>query len=253
MSVAWRARKKMAQLFVMRCGAEANISLEMALRGHYRSKLFHWEVDLVEPLPPSVSKKHMREIFGKLVTIGEILVLADMPHLPNRLLGLFSQKIEVFMWSYHRTKILNPMMRAFILKKIAVVPSSLKASPSTLTSSFSVDPGSNSVLGGALDIIAQEWNSCAHPPATMKFLVGQSDAHIVGDLRYVAAQASALMVDSADQFCRSVKNKSLLKTMHDVISGLREELRDSEAECRVLSEKKYIVACEKATLEDHVM
>lgn len=37
-------------------------------------------------------------------------------------------------------------------KEIVVVPSSLKASPSPFTGSLSVDPGSNSVLGGALGV-----------------------------------------------------------------------------------------------------
>lgn len=42
-------------------GVEAEISLEMALHGHYQGKLCHREVDLVEALPPPVSEKRMRE------------------------------------------------------------------------------------------------------------------------------------------------------------------------------------------------
>ncbi|CAI9283792.1 unnamed protein product [Lactuca saligna] len=92
MSAAWRARGKMAQLFFVRCnillflsslppppsslekklngrkirvsdeslylilicvGAKVEISLEMDLRSHYRGRLYHWEVDLVEALTPA--------------------------------------------------------------------------------------------------------------------------------------------------------------------------------------------------------
>lgn len=45
-------------------GAEAEISLEMALDGHYQGKLCHREIDLIEVLPPPVSEKHMRELSG---------------------------------------------------------------------------------------------------------------------------------------------------------------------------------------------
>ena len=38
-------------------GAEAKISLDMALRGHYQGKLYHQQIDLVEALPPPVSEK----------------------------------------------------------------------------------------------------------------------------------------------------------------------------------------------------
>ena len=40
-------------------GAEAEISLEMALRGHYQGKLCHQEIDLVEGLPPPMSERRM--------------------------------------------------------------------------------------------------------------------------------------------------------------------------------------------------
>ncbi|CAI9268915.1 unnamed protein product [Lactuca saligna] len=49
---------------------EAEISLEMALRGHYRGKLCHRKVDLVEALPPPVSEKRMRELAGLLSAEG---------------------------------------------------------------------------------------------------------------------------------------------------------------------------------------
>ena len=46
-------------------GAEVEVSLEMALRGHYLVKLCHQEIDLVEALPPHVSERHMRELAGQ--------------------------------------------------------------------------------------------------------------------------------------------------------------------------------------------
>ncbi|CAI9268917.1 unnamed protein product [Lactuca saligna] len=60
------------------------------------------------------------------------------------------------------------------------------------------------------------------------------------------------MVAAVDRVFRSGINEAQLKTSQDAIAGLREELRDSEAELRVLSEKNCIVAYEKAALEDHV-
>lgn len=45
-------------------GAKAETSLEMALRGHYRGKLCHREIDIVEDLPPPVSEKCMRQFAG---------------------------------------------------------------------------------------------------------------------------------------------------------------------------------------------
>ena len=40
-------------------GVEADISLDMALCGHYQGKLCHQEIDLVDALPPTVSERHM--------------------------------------------------------------------------------------------------------------------------------------------------------------------------------------------------
>lgn len=51
-------------------GAEAEISLEMAMRGHYRGKLCYWEVDLVETLPPPIFEIHMRDLVGFLLVVG---------------------------------------------------------------------------------------------------------------------------------------------------------------------------------------
>ncbi|CAI9263113.1 unnamed protein product [Lactuca saligna] len=95
------------------------------------------------------------------------------------------------------------------------------------------------------DITTQEWSSCAHPPATTKFLVGQSGACRAGDLRYVVAQASALMVVAADRVYCSGTNEAQIKTLQDAIASLKEELRDSESERRLLFEQNCIVAYEK--------
>ncbi|CAI9271673.1 unnamed protein product [Lactuca saligna] len=47
-------------------------------------------------------------------------------------------------------------------------------------------------------------------------------------------------------------NETQLKALQGAIASIREELCDSEVECRLLSEQNCIVACEKAALEDHV-
>lgn len=49
---------------------EAEISLEMALRGHYRGKICHRDIDLVEDLPSPMSEKFMRECVGLLLAEG---------------------------------------------------------------------------------------------------------------------------------------------------------------------------------------
>ena len=72
------------------------------------------------------------------------------------------------------------------------------------------------------------------------------------DLRYVADQPSTLMVAATDPICRSGINEALLNKLQDVVGVLKEELRDSEVERRVLSKQNCIVVCEKAILEDHV-
>ncbi|CAI9298674.1 unnamed protein product [Lactuca saligna] len=47
--------------------AEAEIYLEMALRGHYPGRLYHREINLVEALPPHVSERRMREFAGLIL------------------------------------------------------------------------------------------------------------------------------------------------------------------------------------------
>ncbi|CAI9296456.1 unnamed protein product [Lactuca saligna] len=56
------------ELICWSLGAEAEISLEMALCVHYRGKLCHWEVDLLKTLLPPISEKHMQELVGLLPT-----------------------------------------------------------------------------------------------------------------------------------------------------------------------------------------
>ena len=60
------------------------------------------------------------------------------------------------------------------------------------------------------------------------------------------------MVAAADRVCRSGINEALLKTLKDVVAGVSQELHDSEANRRVLSEQNCIMAYEKFALEDHV-
>ncbi|KAL7588712.1 hypothetical protein Lser_V15G39308 [Lactuca serriola] len=101
------------------------------------------------------------------------------------------------------------------------------------------------------DIAAQEW-SRSHPSATMNSLASQSSSRMAGDLRYVAAQTFAIMVVAADRVCRASVNEKQLKTFQGVMASIREELHDSEAERQPLSEQNFIVACDKAALEDHM-
>lgn len=51
-------------LAFIRIGAEADISMEMALHGDYRGKLCHLKFDLVEVLPPPMFEICMREFAG---------------------------------------------------------------------------------------------------------------------------------------------------------------------------------------------
>lgn len=77
-------------------GVEAEISLDMALRGHYHGKLSHREINLVETLSPPISERHMRELAG-LPLIGEGNVGSSGPlRLPSRTLGLFPRYVHQF-------------------------------------------------------------------------------------------------------------------------------------------------------------
>ncbi|CAI9286104.1 unnamed protein product [Lactuca saligna] len=85
------------------------------------------------------------------------------------------------------------------------------------------------LLGGfGEDTTAQEWSRCAHPPVTMSSLVGQLSSPMDGDLCYVAAQTSVLVVAIADRVWRI------------------------DVEHQVLYEQDCIVASEKAALEDQL-
>ena len=82
--------------------------------------------------------------------------------------------------------------------------------------------------------------------------MGQSSARMAGDLCYVAAQTSALMVAAANQVRRAGANERQLRVLQGALASMREEFRDSEAKHQVISEHNFIVACKKAALEDHV-
>lgn len=65
-----RVGRQFSCLVFVFAGAEPEISLEIVLCGHYRGKLRHREVYLVETLPPHVSEKHMWELVGLLSIEG---------------------------------------------------------------------------------------------------------------------------------------------------------------------------------------
>lgn len=75
---------------------------------------------------------------------------------------------------------------------------------------------------------------------------------MAGDIRSVASQASALMVAAVHRDCRASVTEARLITLHDTIASLKEELHNTKAECRVLSEHNCIVVYEKAILVNHV-
>lgn len=150
-------------------------------------------------------------------------------------------------------------------KERVLVSSYSMAPTSPLTSSLAIDPSSDFMFGDALgsfrpekpssfdemgtlshslsfeayapgwaitrdsllseDITAQDWSSCAHPPATVDFLEGQSNAHMADDLLYVVAQASAPMVAAADRVCHIDVNETQLKFLQGAVASIKEELQ----------------------------
>lgn len=68
----WRSRVSDESLYsiIICASVEVEISLEMALRGHYRGRLYHRDAELVEALPPPVSDRCMRELAGLLSMEG---------------------------------------------------------------------------------------------------------------------------------------------------------------------------------------
>lgn len=74
------------------------------------------------------------------------------------------------------------------------------------------------------DTNAQEWSAYAHSPVTMTFLAQKYGAQVVGDLRFTAAQASALMVVAADRVCRIGVTDAWLRPLRNIIVNLKEEL-----------------------------
>ncbi|CAI9298593.1 unnamed protein product [Lactuca saligna] len=178
MSAAWRAHGKMVQLYIMRCGPEADISLEMALSGHYRGKLYHHEIDLVEDLPPPVSKRCMREFVGFLLVEG-VNVGSSGPAPPSRTaVGVVSpvrspirapsEETESDNAGLHPHKVRRNVFMVKILggirgilgselyvpgyKEGVVVPSSSMPPTLSFTCSLSIDLDSVFVLVGALGL-----------------------------------------------------------------------------------------------------
>ena len=70
-------------------GAEAEISLEMALCDHFQGKLYHQEIDLVEALPLLCLKDAYEILLDCSWWKGEMLVLVDLLRLPSQLLRSF--------------------------------------------------------------------------------------------------------------------------------------------------------------------
>ncbi|CAI9291376.1 unnamed protein product [Lactuca saligna] len=198
-------------------GAEVEISLEMGLRGHYRGKLCQWEVDLVEALPPPVSEKRIQELARLLSTEGRNansggpaspshpVVGAIFPaHFPS------SSSAYIPMTESDDVGLRPRKMRntVSVPKLLGVDPGSYfvlggapgmsgDSSPSDKPSMVDEVRTASSPLASeayALGwvvtkdsllseyIAALEWNSRAHPPATMKLFAAQSGTRMAVDL-----------------------------------------------------------------------
>ncbi|CAI9260281.1 unnamed protein product [Lactuca saligna] len=206
MSAAWRVCGNMAQLFVMIDGAKADVSLEMALHGHYQelARLLPTEGGNVGSSGPASSTQ-----LGVGTTIpshstasssADILMVNQVGKKAKH-----SVRAQGGIGYVH-----GDVFSAPGRKEIVVVPISSNTSPYLFIDSLTANPGACSVLGGALGMLGgfppsditymvEKWSYCAHPPATIKFLAAQSEACMAGNLRYAAAQTSALMVAAADQ------------------------------------------------------
>lgn len=68
----------------------------------------------------------------------------------------------------------------------------------------------------------------------MSLLLGQSSARMADDLCYATTQTSALMVATTDWVRLAGAIQGQLKVLQGALAGLREEVRDSEAECLFL-------------------
>ncbi|CAI9298673.1 unnamed protein product [Lactuca saligna] len=65
----------------------------------------------------------------------------------------------------------------------------------------------------------------------------QSSDRMAGDLCYAATQTSTLMVATDNQVCLAGANKRQLKVLQGALTGMREEVHDSEAERQDPSER----------------
>ncbi|CAI9281465.1 unnamed protein product [Lactuca saligna] len=264
--------------------AEAEISLEMALCGHYQGKLYHREINHIEFLPPPVSERRMQELGGLLLVEGgnvgshgsaspsQPTVVAISPvHSPvavpsgfpagaqversnaptrkkrsMRVVPSSEEEIESDDAGLCPRKARRIVSMARLLgcigdilsgqfyvpkqREVVVVPSSPGASLSR-----SVGSPLAYALGWAItrdsllseDTTAQEWSRCAHPPATMSSLVGQSSDHMADDLCYATTQTSSLMVATVDQVRLADVGQGKLKVVQGALAGMRKEVRDS--------------------------
>ncbi|CAI9279939.1 unnamed protein product [Lactuca saligna] len=215
MSAAWRARRKNAQIFVLRFrSGEAKISFEMALSGHYQGKICYREIDFVEVLSHPVSERRIRELAG--------LLLIKRGNMGSSRHASPSQRTIVAV-SLVRFPI---VVQSSFPREVVVVPSSPGATPSQFAGSSLVNLGPCFVAGGAWsspgvsiqrenpslinetwtlshspsfeaytpgwvitrdsllseDTTTKDWSWCAHPLAKIGSIVVQLSVGMAGDL-----------------------------------------------------------------------
>ncbi|CAI9265796.1 unnamed protein product [Lactuca saligna] len=134
MSAARRARRKMAQMFVVRCNINPSPSpLPFFFENRLRiGKLCHQDIDIVEALPPPVSERHKETESND---VGLHPRKARRTVFVARILG----GIGVILGNQFSGQ-----------KEVVVVPNSLNESPSPFFGSSLVNPSSGSIIGGAL-------------------------------------------------------------------------------------------------------
>ncbi|CAI9263056.1 unnamed protein product [Lactuca saligna] len=142
----------------------------MVLHGHYRGRLYHREVDLVEALPPPVFERRMREL-ARLLSVEGGNVGSSGPVLPSRLaVGvIFLTHPLNFVHSClpmgaHVGRVIAPVRKRRNVcvvsssneetesnhKNKVVIPDSMMSPPLSITTSSLIDLSSYSRFGSAL-------------------------------------------------------------------------------------------------------
>ncbi|CAI9265868.1 unnamed protein product [Lactuca saligna] len=160
--------------------AKAKISLEMALHGHYRGRLYHRDIDLVDALPTPMSERRMREFSRlRLVEVGNVgssgppspsqsavgvasLVCSSITVPSSLPVGVRAGKGNASIWKRKSLRVVPSLdeetesddvgvcpRKAHRTKEIVVLPCSPEASPSPFVVSPLVNLGSDSMSGGA--------------------------------------------------------------------------------------------------------